>query len=100
MYIANNFLTGQIPTELSNLENLRSGRVMPNVITWSAGISACEEGGQQGHVLLLLERDSCMDVALGVFICNAGGSACENCGQSTQALLLEDVGKTERYKMS
>ena len=74
------------------VELLRSAseryRVVPNVYTYSAAISACEKGGQWKRALELFAEMERAGVARDVVIYNAAISACEKGGQWERALEL------------
>ena len=52
--------------ELSLLREMAHAKVVPNVISYSAGISACEKGGQRPEVLSLLRKMEHAKVGLDV----------------------------------
>jgi pentatricopeptide repeat protein len=66
--------------------------VAPNVISFSAAISACEKGGQWQRALALLDEMRAKGVAPDVISFSAAISACEKGGQWQRALaLLEEM---------
>ena len=65
--------------------------LMPDVISYNAGISACDKGGKWKHALLLLEDLRKKDATPDVTSYSAGISACGKGGKLKGALsLLED----------
>lgn len=63
-------------------------RRAPNVITYSAAISACEKGQQWERALELLEQMQAQGVRPEAITFNAAISACEKCQQWERALGL------------
>eukprot|EP00415_Alexandrium_ostenfeldii_P005144 UN5144 len=63
-------------------------RVEPNVVTFSAVISACEKGGQWLAALTLLSSMIKLGIVPNVVSCNAAVSTCEKSGQWLVALAL------------
>ena len=61
---------------------------IPNVISYSAAISACEKGGQWQQTSLLLVDMGMAGVSLDVVSLIAAMSACEKGGQWQHALSL------------
>ena len=61
---------------------------MPNVISCSAAISACEKGGEWEQALSLLSSMPGVQVMPIVISCNAAISACEKGDEWKQALSL------------
>ncbi|CAK0800611.1 unnamed protein product [Prorocentrum cordatum] len=68
---------------------MREAKLEPNVISYSAGISACEKGDQWQRALALLSemRDAKLEPNA-IFSYNAGMSACEKGEQWQRALAL------------
>ena len=70
------------------LAQMPAARVIPNVLSFSAGISACEKGGQWQMALCLLAQMPAARVIPNVLSLNAGISACEKGGEWQMALCL------------
>ena len=66
-------------------------QIQPNVISYSAAISACEKGGQWQEALTLFEVMFKAKVQPNVFSYSAAISACEKGGQWQEALTLFDA---------
>ena len=60
--------------------------LLPDVISFSAGISACEKSGNWQQALQLLSDMQADGVQADVICINAGISACEKAGQWQMAL--------------
>ena len=74
------------------LEQMRSEGIEPNVITYSAAISACEKGKKWEKALSLLEQMRDARIKPDVISYSAAISACEKGGQWERALsLLEQM---------
>ena len=71
---------------LNVFEAMLKAKVVPDVISYSAAISACEKGGEWQKALKLFEAMLKATVAPNVFSYNATISACEKGGQWQQAL--------------
>ena len=67
--------------------------VIPNVVTYSALISACEKGSQLGQALEVFEAMQQQPVGPKILTYNALISACEKGKQSERALELADAMK-------
>merc|ERR1712222_230767 len=68
-------------------------RLDPNIITYNAGIGACEKGGQWPEALLLLREMGDVRLDPNIITYNAGIGACEKGGQWPEALsLLREMG--------
>merc|ERR1711966_224535 len=64
------------------------GGIDPNVVTYSAAISACGKSGQWKTALLLLKEMRGADLTPNVITYSAAISACEKGGQREKALSL------------
>ncbi|CAK0842402.1 unnamed protein product, partial [Prorocentrum cordatum] len=73
---------------LGLLGEMREVRLEPNVISYSAGISACEKGEQWQRALALLSDVWVAKLEGSVIIFNAGITACGKGEQWQQALAL------------
>ncbi|CAK0806722.1 unnamed protein product [Prorocentrum cordatum] len=63
-------------------------KLEPNVMSYNAGISACEKGEQWQRALELLGKMQEVKLEPSVITYNAGIVACRRCGQWQQALSL------------
>ncbi|CAE7826434.1 unnamed protein product [Symbiodinium sp. KB8] len=70
------------------LSQMPAAGVVPNVISFSAGISACEKGGEWQVALYLLSQMPAAGVVPNEISFSAGISACEKGGEWQMALLL------------
>ncbi|CAK0836960.1 unnamed protein product, partial [Prorocentrum cordatum] len=78
------------------LSEMREARLESDVISYSAGISACEKGEQWQHALALLSEMRDAKLEPNAVSYNAGISACEKCVQWQQALvLLSEICETK-----
>ena len=77
------------------MEEIKHRGIEPDVITYSAAISACEKGGQWKHALRVLEEMRSSGTKPTVISYSAAISACEKGGQWERALeLLEEMKST------
>ena len=83
---------------LALLEEMKSRSVEPDVISFSAAISACGAGGQWERALSLLEEMRTRGVEPNVYSFNATISACEKAGQWERALALLEEMRTRGVK--
>ncbi|CAL1132197.1 unnamed protein product [Cladocopium goreaui] len=90
------------PLALAILENVLMQRLEPDIITYSAAISACEERNELGparcgfedaweRALLLLFQASESQVEVNVFACSATISACSKTSNWQQAVMLLEM---------
>ena len=68
-------------------------KLEPDVITYGAGISACEKGGQWPEALSLLRQMGDVKLERDVITYSAGISACEKGGQWPEAVSLLRAGR-------
>ncbi|CAE7174676.1 unnamed protein product [Symbiodinium pilosum] len=77
---------------LALLASMRMRRVCPNVVSYSAAVSACEKKGEWQHAMQLLETMREHEVWPNDITCNSAISSCELCGQWLVAVnLLESM---------
>merc|ERR1712070_203271 len=69
-------------------EEMQGRGVQPNIITWSAAISACEKGAQWERALELFEEMQQRGVEPNVITWSAAISACQQSGSLNQAIDL------------
>ena len=79
---------GQRNEALRLLNAMRRYGLSPNVISFSAAISACEKGGHWHEAVRLLSVMSWEDLSPDVISFSADISACEKGGQWNEALRL------------
>ena len=77
-----------ITIALSLLDEMRVAAVAPNVISYSAAISACEKGGRWEQAVSLLDEMREAGVLPNVVSFNAAISACEKGGRWERAGVL------------
>ncbi|CAK0847313.1 unnamed protein product [Prorocentrum cordatum] len=67
---------------------MQTTKLDPNVVSFNAGISACEKGKQWQRALALMSEMRETKLEPDAISYNAGISACERCGHWRQALSL------------
>jgi pentatricopeptide repeat protein len=86
---------GQWQKALALLDQMCEKDVTPDVITYSAAISACGNGGQWQQALALLDQMREKDVTADVITYNAAISACEKGGEVSESASLLKRGMEE-----
>ena len=83
---------------LKLFEAMPQAKVLPDVISFNAGISACEKGGHWQEALKLLEAMPAANVQADVFSYSAAISACGKGGQWQEALKLFEAMPQARVR--
>ena len=79
---------------LSLLRQMPDAGIKPNVISYSAAISACGKGGKWEEALSLIKQMRSVDIEPNMFTYAASIQACAYAGQPAEALQIFDEAQT------